>query len=117
MSGTILHLALASEWEQATAEGSYGTSTLGVSIEEEGYLHACEDRAQLDGVAQRYYADVDAPLVVLSISEEAVAAAGLMVGRERPAPGADLFPHVYGGRLPVSTVVDVSPFERGVAGV
>ena len=107
MSGTILHLALEREWVAAQREGVYRTSTLGVSIADEGYLHACEDQAQLEGVVARYYGDVTEPLVVLSIDVDRLAVHGLSVRRERPAPGADLFPHVYGGDLPVDVVTRV----------
>lgn len=110
--GTILHLALASEWETALLDGVYRTSTLGVSIAQEGYLHACEDTAQLEGVVQRYYGDVTEPLLVLTIDEGALAGHGLEVRRERPAPGADVFPHVYGGDLPPEVVVEASPLRR-----
>jgi uncharacterized protein (DUF952 family) len=37
---------------------------------------------------------------------------GLSVRRERPVPGADLFPHVYGGDLPVGVVVSVERLVR-----
>ena len=110
MSGTILHLALEREWAHAQREGRYRTSTLGVSIAEEGYLHACEDRAQLEGVVARYYGDVTEPLVVLTIEASRLADHGLTVVRERPAPGADLFPHVYGGDLPTDVVMSAGPY-------
>ena len=112
MSGTILHLALEREWAQAQQVGVYRTSTLGVSIADEGYLHACEDQDQLDGVVARYYGDVAEPLVVLSIDVDRLGAHGLSVRRERPVPGADLFPHVYGCDLPVGVVVSVERLVR-----
>jgi uncharacterized protein (DUF952 family) len=55
-------------------------------------------------------------MVVLAVDTDRLVAHGLSVVRERPAPGADLFPHVYGGDLPVDVVVEVSPFERGRPG-
>ena len=112
MSGTILHLALEREWSEAQREGVYRTSTLGVSIAQEGYLHACEDRAQLDGVVERYYGGVTEPLVILMIDVSRLAEHGLTVVRERPAPGADLYPHVYGGELPAAVVMEALPLVR-----
>lgn len=108
---TLLHLALARDWDAACRRGSYGMSTLGRTIEQEGFLHACEDAQQLAGVAERFYGDVVEPLVVLHIDEGALAGHGLTVRREPPADGVpELFPHVYGGDLPVDVVREAHPF-------
>ncbi|MEU8269455.1 DUF952 domain-containing protein [Sphaerisporangium sp. NPDC049002] len=103
---TILHLALADDWADAEKAGEYRVSTLGRTLEEEGYIHACADLDQLRGVAERYYTGVTAPLAVLTVDQ---ALLDCPVIFEVP-PGADeAFPHIY-GPLPVEAVVAVSPF-------
>ncbi|MET8158225.1 DUF952 domain-containing protein [Sphaerisporangium sp. NPDC005289] len=104
---TILHLALAADWEAAVRAGEYRVSTLGRTLEQEGFIHASADRAQLDGVARNFYAAVAAPLVVLTIDE------ALLDGEVRleVPPGAqEAFPHIY-GPVPVHAVTSVQPFS------
>jgi uncharacterized protein (DUF952 family) len=112
----ILHLALNTDWQAARATGQYRISTLGRTLQQEGFIHACADRAQLDGVADRFYRDVTEPLTLLTIDP-----AGLDVRMETPAglpagpataPGpasAEIFPHVY-QPIPISAVVSATPF-------
>ncbi|WP_240339874.1 DUF952 domain-containing protein [Nocardioides sp. SYSU D00038] len=104
----IYHVALASEWAEAQRTGSYTTSTLGVSLEEEGFVHA--SRAdQWRGVLERFYADVTEPLVLLEIDTDLLASP---VVEEPPAPGVEeTFPHVYGPIQP-DAVVGVQPLAR-----
>src|SRR5918994_4276522 len=94
---TVLHLALAADWAAAQARGSYAVSTLGRTVAEVGFLHASEDLAQLRSVAERYYADVTAPLVVLTIDE---ARLGVPVVREVPPGETAAYPRVM-GEVPV----------------
>ncbi|MFD0884285.1 DUF952 domain-containing protein [Streptosporangium algeriense] len=101
---TILHLALAADWDAAQPEGEYRVSTLGRTLEQEGFIHACADHTQLAGVADRFYRDVTAPLLVLTIDP-----AGLDVRLETPADSAETFPHIY-GPLPVTAVVSATPY-------
>ncbi|MBG0816550.1 DUF952 domain-containing protein [Planomonospora sp. ID82291] len=110
----ILHLALDADWQNARTTGEYRVSTLGRTLEQEGFIHACADRAQLDGVADRFYRDVTEPLTLLTIDPT-----GLDVRMEPPAgppatPAPDpapteTFPHVY-GPIPLSAVVTTTPF-------
>lgn len=106
----LFHVALARDWARARQAGSYVVSTLGLSIEQVGFLHACADLDQVAGVLQRFYADVDDELVLLTIDTDADAFEGLEV-RVEPAvpddPASPLFPHVYGGALPTDAVVEV----------
>jgi uncharacterized protein (DUF952 family) len=102
----IHHLALVSDWESAEVVGEYRISTLGRTLDEEGFLHFCRTEEQLAGVAQRYYAHVTDPLCLLTVD---VARLPIPVVDEPPAPGGDeQFPHVY-GPLPVEAVVAVTP--------
>jgi uncharacterized protein (DUF952 family) len=103
----IFHIATASDWAQAQRAGAYTTSTLGVTLEQEGYLHA--SRAdQWEAVRERFYADVDEPLVLLEIDTDLL---DVPVVEEPPAPGiAETFPHIYGPLKPVA-VIGVTPLD------
>lgn len=97
----IFHIATLADWREAQETGAYTTSTRGVTLEEEGYIHA--SRAdQWEGVRAAYYADVTEPLVLLEIDTDLL---GVPVVEESPAPGVDeLFPHVYGAIRPDAVV-------------
>ena len=75
-----------------------------MSLEQEGFIHA--SRAdQWEGVRERYYADVDEPLVLLEIDTDLL---DVPVVEEPPAPGVDeTFPHIY-GPLEADAVVAVT---------
>jgi uncharacterized protein (DUF952 family) len=116
----IFHLALARDWEAARADGWYRISTLGVTVDQAGFLHA-SFADQVAGVGARFYADVTEPLVLLTIDRERVtapvveepAAAGANTGADT---GANiLFPHVY-GPLNVDAVVAVRAVTRDADG-
>lgn len=88
----IFHIATAADWAAAKASGSYTTSTYGVSLAEEGFIHASRGD-QWQGVRERFYAEVTEPLVLLSIDTSLLTAP---VVDESP-PGTDeTFPHIYG---------------------
>jgi uncharacterized protein (DUF952 family) len=105
----IYHLATVSDWERAQQQGEYTTSTRGVSLEQEGFLHA--SRAdQWEGVRERYYADIDEPLVLLEIDTDLLDVPWV---EEPPAPGVDeTYPHIYGPLKPAA-VVGVSAVDQG----
>lgn len=93
---TIHHLARLHDWTRAVEDGEYRTSTLGLTLDEVGFIHASYAQ-QLAGTAERFYAEETGPLVVLDIDE-----AGLDVREEGG------FPHVY-GPIPVAAVERVVP--------
>jgi glutathione S-transferase len=98
----IFHLALVSDWQAAVAAGEYTVSSLGVTLEEEGFIHA--SRAdQWEGVKQRYYSDVTEPLVLLVIDPARLSAP--LVVEEAPGAG-ESFPHIY-GPLNLDAVVEL----------
>lgn len=102
MADPLFHIATRSDWDEAVRTGAYTTSTVGVTLEQEGFLHA--SRAdQVDGVHQRYYADLDEPLVLLRIDPALLD----VPWREDPV-GDDTYPHIYGPLNP-SAVVEVTP--------
>lgn len=88
----IYHLALVSDWEAAQRTGVYAVSTLGITLEQEGFIHA--SRAdQVDGVRARFYAGVAAPLVLLVIDPARLTSPVVV----EPVLGTgEEFPHVYG---------------------
>jgi uncharacterized protein (DUF952 family) len=88
--GVIYHLALVSDWEEAVVAGEYAISSLGVTLEQEGFIHA--SRAdQWSAVKERFYGDVTEPMVLLVI-DPARLTSPLVV---EPV-GNDEFPHIYG---------------------
>jgi uncharacterized protein (DUF952 family) len=101
----IFHIATAADWEQARRSGSYATSTVGRSLEDEGFLHAAH-RDQVAGVFDRYYRDVGRPLVLLTIDTDR-----LGVPWREDAVGDETFPHIYGPLSP-SAVVGVQRLDR-----
>ena len=102
MTEPIFHIALLRDWEAAREGGEYRVSTLGRSLEDEGFLHASY-AGQWPGVLEAFYAGVQEPLVLLEVDPERL---DVPVVVEQP-PGADQsYPHVY-GPLPVSAVVSV----------
>lgn len=105
----LLHLAVPADWAAARETGVYRTSTRGRTLDEEGFVH-CSYPGQLEGVANRFYADLS-EVVVLHIDPELLDAEI----RVEPAAGRrdELFPHVY-GPIPTSAVTATTPWHRGV---
>ena len=101
----IFHISTVADWERARSSGAYTTSTVGRSLEDEGFLHAAH-RQQVDGVFQRYYRELRQPLVLLTIDTER-----LGVPWREEAVGEESFPHIYGPLSP-RAVVDVQPLNR-----
>jgi len=96
-------VATQADWEQAQERGAYTTSTRGVTLEQEGFIHA--SRAdQWEDVRARYYSDIEEPLVLLEVDTDLLDVRWV---EEPPAPGvAETYPHVY-GPIPTAAVVGV----------
>lgn len=103
----LVHIALASEWEQAREAGCYERSTRERSLAEVGFIHL-SFVWQVERVASFVYADVVDPLVLLRIDPDRLVD---RVRIENLEGGEERFPHLY-GPLQVSAVVDVQPFAR-----
>ncbi|NYE37739.1 uncharacterized protein (DUF952 family) [Nocardioides cavernae] len=101
----IFHIATAADWRRALGTGTYTTSTVGVTLEEEGFIHASR-REQVQGVFDRYYAGLDEELVLLTIDPARLASEV----RVEPV-GDDTYPHVYGPIHP-RAVLEVAPLDR-----
>ncbi len=100
----IHHLAQREAWEAAVGAGAYHVSTLGMALDEIGFIH-CSQPHQVAPVAQRFYVGVD-DLVLLTI-DPALLDAEL---RYEPGTGTDeLFPHLY-GPLNTSAVIAVTTY-------
>jgi glutathione S-transferase len=103
----LYHLALASDWQAARAEGIYRISTRGLRLEQVGFLHASYAH-QIEATHQHFFVDAG-PLKLLVLDPLQLEARGLPV-RAEPAPGSgELFPHVYGA-LPVEAVLQVESY-------
>lgn len=111
----LLHVADRNEWNAATRSGVYLGSTRGRTLAQQGFVHA-STAGQLQGVLNRFYADMlPAELVLLVVDTDRLAAVGVEVRWEPPPGAVELFPHLYGG-LPVAAVVATLPLTAGPAG-
>ena len=105
----VFHVALPDDWVTAQRCGEYTMSTRGRTLAEEGFIH-CSFPDQVEGIANRYYADVD-ELVVLTLDPSLL---GSEIVVEEPFPGApQRYPHVY-APIPVSAVVDATAWYRPI---
>lgn len=102
---TIFHIALAADWAAAQEAGAYTTSTRGMTLAEVGFIHASRGD-QWTSIRDRFYADVDEPLLLLRIDTRLL---DVPVVEEPGEPGsAETFPHVY-GPLPLDAVTSAIP--------
>ncbi len=105
----LFHAAMPDDWAAAFQSGEYTMSTRGLTLDEVGFIHL-STREQVEGTANRFYADVD-QLVLLTIDPLKVPSE---IKWEPPAPDADtLFPHIY-GPLPISAVVTTHFWMRTI---
>jgi len=105
----LYHLALAEEWSQARAEGSYRRSTRGLSLDEVGFIHASHAH-QIAASFRRFYADAG-DVRLLTIDPQRLQAAGVAVIEEPAAEGSgELFPHLQ-GPLPLAAVLAAEPYR------
>ena len=110
----ILHAALPDDWARARENGSYDTSTRGVTLAEADFVHA-STAAQLPGVLARFYLDLPAvDLLVIDVAR--LEHEGATV-RWEPVEGAHdgPYPHIY-GVVPTVAVVEVVRVEHEPGG-
>lgn len=104
---TLVHMALPADWSAAQGAGEYRTSTRGVTLEQEGFIHCSFDH-QVVATANRFYGDLDA-LILLRIDPTLLAAEVVV---EPPFPGAvEHFPHVY-GPIALAAVIETTAWHR-----
>ena len=99
MSGQepIHHVAEGVHWLAAQRSGEYRQSTLGRTLEEEGFIH-CSTPEQLPAVLDRYYSRYAGNLVLLTV-DPARLTAPLRWDVVDTLTG-ERFPHVYGPIIP-----------------
>lgn len=102
----VFHIALAADWAAARVAGDYRVSTLGRTLDEEGFLHASR-RHQVDAVRASFYDDPSLDLLLLEIDPARLTSALVL---EVPDGADEAFPHVY-GPLDLSAVVATSPLR------
>ncbi len=100
---SIFHIAEVSGWAEAQVSGIYRRSTLGRTVEEEGFIH-CSHWHQVEFVANAFYAE-QKDLLLLVIDPARVAPEI----REEAIEGLERFPHIY-GPLNLDAVSEVRPF-------
>ncbi len=99
----IYHLALRDEWYETTKErAAYRRSTLGKSLEDEGFIH-CSFANQVQAVADAMFHGRE-DVVLLTIDPSRVQAE---IRVENPNGGEEMFPHIY-GPLPLAAVTESS---------
>lgn len=101
LRGPLYHLALAEEWAEALEAGEYLRSTVGRSLQEEGFIHT-SFADQVRSTADAYYRG---RRVVLLVIDPALVPSPVVV---EPIGDGRLFPHVY-GPLPTAAVVEATP--------
>lgn len=102
----IFHLATEPAWSAAQAAGTYTVSTLGLGLDEVGFIH-CSQAEQVDGVFDRFYGEVTEPVVLLTIDTDLLTSPWQL----DDVPGQAMpFPHVY-GPLNTDAVVAAEPFR------
>lgn len=107
----IYHLALQADWSAATdGDTPYRRSTLGRSLEDEGFIH-CSFATQVQVIADLVYRGRrDVVLLVIDPSRLPVE-----VRVENTNGGDERFPHIY-GPLPLEAVVRVEAMPADATG-
>ena len=106
----IYHITAGADWEQARQDGSYELSTRGVTLAQQGFIHASTAR-QVTLVANAFYQG-ETGLVVLVIDTDRVEPE---IRYEQPPGSSEAFPHIY-GPLSVAAVVRVLPLAADASG-
>lgn len=97
----VHHLAAVDAWEEALRTGEYRWSTLGLTLEQQGFVH-CSSASQVAGVLARFYAAYDGDLVLLTLDPDRLASP-LTWEVGNPSTGEE-FPHLYGPITPDAVV-------------
>ena len=99
----LFHIADRHQWAIASADGSSTSSTIGLDLDEVGFIHLCT-ADQVAGVAARFYRGVT-DLILLHVDESMLTATVVFedVAGER-------FPHLYGPLNTDAVVAVTDPF-------
>lgn len=101
----LYHIADRRRWDDACASGAYTQSTIGLELDDVGFIHLCTE-TQVAGVLDRFYRGVN-NLVLLDVDDERVTAPIVF---EAVVGTDELFPHLY-GPLDPAAVTRVTPIE------
>ena len=102
-SDLIYHVTTKPEWTHAQLTGTYDRSTKGKSFEDVGFIHA-STAIQLEETKNFVYGNTNENLVVLVISQAALAHEGIEVRFEDGGAG-EFYPHIY-APIPVRLITD-----------
>ena len=87
----IYHIAAAADWQRAVRDGQYTMSTRGLTLAEQGFIHAATAE-QVALVANAFYRDVPDLLLVVIDAERV----GPEIRYERVPGQVSPYPHIYG---------------------
>ena len=100
----IYHIAAAADWARAQEVGEYTMSTKGVTLAQQGFIHA-GTAEQVAPVAAFYLDEPDLVLLVINLDKVNAPV------RYDDVPGHELpYPHIY-GPLNVDAVEAALPFD------
>ncbi len=105
----VYHLATTDRWDADSAE-PYTVSTLGRTLEDEGFIHLSLAR-QVERVAHAFYEGQD--VVLLKLDPHRL---GARIVFERPPDVDDEFPHLY-APIPREAIVRADPVPRDEHGI
>lgn len=91
----IYHIVLPDVWERFKTEKFYEAE----SLQTENFIH-CSFAAQLEGVLQRYYKDVE-EVLILTIETEKLCSELV----NEPSTNNKIYPHIY-GRINAEAIVE-----------
>jgi uncharacterized protein (DUF952 family) len=97
----IFHIAELAHWTDAQEAGAYRQSTVGRTLDEEGFIHAARGD-QWDDVRRRYYSGVKEPLILLVIDTDRLTSPW-----QEDSVGGTTYPHIYGPLNPDAVVATV----------
>jgi len=106
----IYHIAVAADWKRAVRDEQYTMSTRGLTLAEQGFIHA-STAAQVTLVANAFYRGAPG-LLLLVIDPERV---GPEIRYEHVPGQADPYPHIY-GPLNTDAVLEARPFAPAPEG-
>jgi glutathione S-transferase len=106
----IYHIAAAADWERALRDGQYTMSTRGLTLAEQGFIHA-STADQVAAVANAFYLG-EPDLLLLVIDTDLV---GPQIRYEHVPGQAEPYPHIY-GPLNLDAVLVARPFGPGPGG-
>ncbi|MGI8416748.1 MAG: DUF952 domain-containing protein [Nakamurella sp.] len=104
--GFVYHYTTAADWARSVAAGEHLVSGRGMTLQEQGFIHFCE-QLQLAGVWQRFWTAETEPVVLLTVDKGKLPTP---IVDENTSGGTELFPHLY-APLPVAAVLDVRPVD------